>query len=223
MLDVSEAANIIRALPVGRRFHRVFEKYRAFTMVPEDVYVGNLQLALKVRDVPGEIVECGTWRGGMIAGMADTLGPDRKYVLFDSFEGLPLAKEIDGAAAHAWQANLTGPMYHNNCRAAQEEAEQAMSMSVAKNYSIVKGWFSDTLPNAEVGPIALLRLDADWYDSTKEILHNLANRVVRGGLLLIDDYYAYEGCAVAVNEFAAARKWMIRQHRKGEVCHIIVP
>lgn len=191
-------------------------------MIPETIFVGNLRLASTIAQLPGDIVECGTWRGGMIAGIADTLGPNRKYWLFDSFEGLPPARQIDGEAALAWQKNTSSPGYHNNCRASEAEAEKAMSVSAAQDCAIVKGWFRDTLPAANVGPIALLRLDADWYDSTNDVLRNLAGRVVSGGLIVVDDYYVWDGCTLAVNEFAAEHNWMIRQYCQGEVCYIKV-
>jgi O-methyltransferase len=204
------------------RFRKTFRKYKKFTMVPEHIYTGNLHLAATIKSIPGDIVECGTWRGGMIAGLADTLGPNRHYRLFDSFEGMPPAKEIDGKVALAWQSDTSDPYYHDNCRASEEQARRAMSMSVATDYTIVKGWFRETLPVASVAPIALLRLDCDWYDSVKDVLDNLANRVVRGGLLVVDGYYAFEGCTLAVNEYATARKGMLRQSRWGGVCHMVV-
>jgi O-methyltransferase len=199
-----------------------FRKYRDFTMIPEEIFIDNLRLASTIKNISGEIVECGTWRGGMIAGIADVLGAGRHYHLFDSFEGLPPAREIDGAAALAWQRNTSGPVYHNNCRASEDEARHAMSMSAARNYTLVKGWFDETLPRANVGPIALLRMDADWYDSTKAILENIAPSVVPGGLIVIDDYYTWDGCTRAVNESATQRNWMIRQYSRTGVCHIIV-
>lgn len=202
------------------RFRRTFRKYRNYTMIPEDIYVANLRLAAQIKHIPGDIVECGTWRGGMIAGIADALGVDRHYRLFDSFEGMPPAKEIDGEAARAWEKDISGPYYHNNCRASEDEAKQAMSMSAAADFSLVKGWFNETLPSAELRPIALLRMDADWYDSTKQILDNLAHWLVPGGLIIVDDYYVFQGCTRAVNEYALARNWKIRQF--GGVCYIIV-
>lgn len=205
-----------------RRFRKTFEKFHNYTMVPDDVYAGNLELALRVEKVAGAIVECGTWRGGMIAGIADVLGPGRQYYLFDSFEGLPPVKEIDGEAALAWSKNVEGPDYHDNCRASEEEAKRCMKMSAAKDYLTVKGWFEATLPSAGLGPIALLRLDADWYDSTKQILDNLGRLVVPGGLVVVDDYYTWDGCTRAVNEYAAVRNWKIRQHTRGGICYILV-
>ncbi len=191
-------------------------------MLPKSWYIGNLHLSARVKNIAGAIVECGTWRGGMIAGIADVLGPDRKYYLFDSFEGLPPAREIDGEAAMAWSKDVNGPYYFNNCRASEDEARQTMGLSRARQFATVKGWFENTLPTAKVGLIALLRLDADWYDSTKQILDNFAQMVVPGGLILVDDYYVFDGCTRAVNEYAAARNWKLRQYWRGEVCYVIV-
>src|SRR5688572_18533132 len=97
-----------------RKLYEIYRKYSTFTMIKPDNYVLNLELARQVRNVPGAIVECGVWRGGMIAGMAEVLGNSREYILFDSFEGLPKAKEIDGPSALAWQSNTTHPGYYDN-------------------------------------------------------------------------------------------------------------
>ncbi len=191
-------------------------------MVPEREYVANLRVALRADRIAGSIVECGTWRGGMIAGIADVLGPERRYYLFDSFEGLPPAGEADGEAALAFQRNTTSPTYFDNCTASVDEARTAMSHSAARDYRITKGWFEKTLPAQKPQePIALLRMDADWYESTKCILENLASHVVPGGVILVDDYYAWEGCTQAVNEFAATKKWRIRESPYAAVCYII--
>src|SRR5436309_2758654 len=81
----------------------IYRKYRKFSMVPEKSYIGNLRLCHEFRKVEGCIVECGVWRGGMSAGISEILGGDRRYILFDSFEGLPEPKELDGKAAHDWK------------------------------------------------------------------------------------------------------------------------
>jgi O-methyltransferase len=94
------------------RYRRVYRKYKELTMIGQNSYIGNLRLAARAREIPGSIVECGTWRGGMIAGIADVLGGGRRYYLFDSFQGLPPAKEVDGPAAfgmaieHKWPVLL---------------------------------------------------------------------------------------------------------------------
>jgi O-methyltransferase len=203
------------------RYRRLHEKYKGYTMNTWDrCYAGNLHLSARVKGIDGVIFECGTWRGGMIAGIADVLGSERRYYLCDSFQGLPKAKEIDDARAQAWQADTTAPAYYNNCTASEDEARAAMSMSRAKDYHLVKGWFEDTLPKLPPEPIALLRRDADWYDSTKCILDNLADRVVPGGLIIVDDYYNWVGCTIAVNEFAARTKRPIRESHH-EICYIV--
>lgn len=220
---VHEVPQLVKFAKDELMFRNVYQKYRDFTMVPKDVYVGNLRLARRVKDIYGSIVECGTWRGGMIAGIADVLGSSRKYHLFDSYQGLPPAKEIDGAAALAWQSDKTSKRYRDNCTASEEEARSAMSRSTAKDYQIIKGWFKDTLPQfTSKVPIALLRLDADWYESTRCVLENFASRVASGGMIIVDDYHTWEGCTVAVNEFAALRNWKICQSRYAGICFIVV-
>jgi len=201
------------------RFRHIQRKYRHHSMVPALDYCGTLHLALKVMSVDGLIVECGTWRGGMIAGMADVLGARRSYYLCDSFCGLPPAGQLDGPLAKAYQNNPSSPHYYDNCTASAEEARTAMAMSGARNYTVLQGWFEETLSRFPPLPIALLRLDADWYDSTKCVLENLSRRVVPGGLIIVDDYYTWQGCTLAVNEFAAKYKWQIRQNHHG-VCYI---
>jgi len=89
----------------------LFEKYKNFTMVEKLYYANNLSIAKKSLSVEGDVVECGVWRGGMIAGIAEILEKKKKYHLFDSFEGLPEAKEIDGPSAIAWQKNSTGHFF----------------------------------------------------------------------------------------------------------------
>ncbi len=186
-------------------FRRIYDKYRAYTMVHEAVYVNNLELCAKFGATPGCVAECGVWRGGMSAGMAEVLGPQRQYFLFDSFEGLPPAREdLDGAAATAWQSNTKSPTYYNNCAAAQEEAAAAMKLSGATSFSLIKGWFNETTPHfAPPCEIAVLRLDGDWYDSTRVCLENLYPHVAPGGIVIVDDYYNWDGCARAVHEFLA--------------------
>jgi O-methyltransferase len=205
------------------RFRKIATKYQPWSMIPKSTFIDNLRLARQIENIPGAVVECGTWRGGMIAGIADVLGNSRRYFLFDSFEGLPPASEIDGKSALAWQANTSDPAYFDNCRASEDDAKEAMSKSPATDYRIVRGWFDATLPGMDSREkIALLRMDADWYDSTKCILDNLADRVVPGGIIIVDDYYAWEGCTRALNEAAALRTWKIRESRSKGICFIIV-
>lgn len=204
--------------PILYRIHWLFRKY---TMIPASAYVSNLVLANKAAAVPGAIVECGTWRGGMIAGMAKILGKHREYRLYDSFEGLPPVEPIDGSAARNWQADIDGAGYHDNCTASPADALEAMKLSAATNVSIVKGWFEKTLPAAAFPKgIAILRMDADWYTPTMQILHSLFPAVNIGGLILIDDYYTWEGCSKAVHDYLSAHKRPETIRNQAGVCFI---
>ena len=87
-----------------------------------------------------------------------------------------------------------------------------------------KGWFQDTLPQFEPErPISVLRLDGDWYEPTVCILDNLFDRVMQGGLIMIDDYYDWDGCTRGVHHFLSKRKLTehIRQSRNGGFAYIL--
>ena len=141
----------------------------------------------------------------MIAGLAQLLGPGRHYVLFDSFEGLPLVGAEDGSAAAEWQANTSSESYFNNCSAEYAEASSAMALAGIDHPEIHKGWCDATVPEfaVEAAPIALLRLDGDWYDSTMTCLTHLFPLVASGGLVIIDDYGTWDGCNRAVHRYLA--------------------
>jgi O-methyltransferase len=189
------------------KFRLIYRKFKSFTMISYNVYCSNLKLCKDFGDVKGDIVECGTWKGGMIAGIAYVLGPDRNYFLFDSFEGLPDATEKDGESAVAYQKNTGSPGYYNNCTASQQSAIDAMRLSGAKNVKITKGWFNETLPKETFeNGIAILRMDGDWYDSTMDTLTNLFPKVNKGGLIIIDDYYHWEGCTRAVHDYLSQNR-----------------
>ena len=189
----------------------LYRKYNDFTMVPEAIFVDNLKLIYKFQDLNGCLVECGVWRGGMSAAISETL-PNRKTYLFDSFEGLPDAQDIDGEAAKDWQQNINSPHFYDNCKAEMEFAKTAMNKSKS-NYSLVKGWFKDTLPNFDFNePIAVLRLDGDWYESTMDCLIHLFPKVVDGGLIILDDYYTWDGCSRATHDFLSKNSSKSRLH-----------
>lgn len=200
---------------------KIRKKYADFTMISRNIYVANLVLCSLKMPREGAIVECGVWRGGMSAGIADMF-PGRHHALFDSFEGLPPAKPIDGQSAIDWQNDKGSPAYFDNCSAEQAFAEKAMGMSAAGSFRLVRGWFSDTLPGCDIGDeIGLLRLDGDWYESTMDCLVNLYPKVRKGGLIIIDDYYAWDGCARAVHDFLSQHQLAERIEEFAGVAHIV--
>lgn len=197
-------------------------------MIPPSVFVDNLELCEKYSKVSGCVVECGVWKGGMSAAMAEVFQGFKKSFLFDSFQGLPPAKEIDGASpdglsAIEWQKNTDSPFYFDNCSADIHYAQEAMVRSGSKRFQIVKGWFKETLPSFDFQePIAILRLDGDWYDSTLECLEHLFPKVAQGGIIIIDDYYYWDGCVKAVYDYLSKNKLSSRIHEtKNGVAYII--
>lgn len=185
---------LVRHLP-ARQLHRRLED---LTLLPPAQFVDNLLVARRARGVEGDLVECGAWRGGMSAALAWQL-PGRRSVLLDSFEGLPDAREIDGPAAVRWSTVIRD---HENCTADETWAHDAMARVGQTDYRLVKGWFDDTVPAlaAEGRPIAVLRLDGDWYDSTIVCLEHLFPLVAEGGVVIIDDYFDWDGCCRAVHD-----------------------
>ena len=201
------------------KYSRLHAKYREFTMAPASYFWRNLLIVDERRHLGGCVVECGVWRGGMSAGMAEVLGPDREYFLFDSFEGLPPATAIDGAPAIVWQQDTEGASYYDNCRATADFAERAMRLANVPNYKIIKGWFDETLRGfVPPCPIAILRLDGDWYESTMTALEALFKFLAPGGIVIVDDYYAWDGCSRAIHEYLSRHRSTARITQKYGVC-----
>ncbi|PSR17464.1 hypothetical protein C8255_12475 [filamentous cyanobacterium CCP3] len=200
---------------------KIYRKYSSFTMLTEWAYINNLLLAEKIKSIEGCVIECGVWRGGMIAGLAELLGEERRYCLFDSFQGLPKAKKIDGEAAINWQKNVKGVNYHDNCSASEDYARKAMSISPAKLFTLHKGWFNETLSSVDFPEgIALLRLDADWYESTKICLEALFPYVSKNGLIILDDYYTWDGCSRALHDFLSQESRPERINSFNNICFL---
>lgn len=197
---------------------RLFEKYKDRTMCNRETFVANIELARRFQSIPGAIVECGVWRGGMIAAIAEVLGDDRHYVLADSFQGLPRAQPIDGEALLNWQAANS----MTNCRASAADAVFSMQMAGISNFRIVRGWFDDSLSGLLGIPIAVLRLDADLFSSTLVCLERLFDLVAVGGVIVIDDYYVWDGCARAVHAFLGSRNRAERIRVFNGVAYIVV-
>jgi O-methyltransferase len=195
------------------RYRSLYEKYKEYTMVPSEHFMQNLGLCQAYAEVAGDFVECGVWRGGMSAAIVELLGKDRHVDLYDSFEGLPPAKEIDGKEALAWQKDITSPNYHDNCTADEHFAMAAMKLANHADYTIHRGWFDATLPVRSDRPISILRLDGDWYDSIYTCLRCLFPKVVAGGIIILDDYYTWDGCSKAVHDYLSEIKSPSRIHQ----------
>lgn len=203
-------------------YRRLYRKYELFTMVPEQSFVANLELCARFTAIDGDYVECGVWRGGVSAGIAEILGRQRTFHLFDSFEGLPPAKEIDGPAAISWQNDTTSSQYFDNCKAERGFAEEAFRLAGHERVLFYEGWFDKTVPSFPRVPIGILRLDGDWYDSIKVCLEQLFPLVTPGGVIILDDYYTWDGCARAVHEYLGKSGTTSRIHQMHDGVAFIV-
>jgi len=202
----------------AQEIRSLIQAVRPYTMVGFDGLANVFELASAVIDnkIPGDFVECGVWRGGcsaILAQVAVKCDQHRRTHLFDSFEGLPEPVGADGVEAATHSSGKTdGKLVPIGFCAAPYEVAARLLFDVLKlptdRVVVHRGWFQETLPSARdsVGPIALLRLDGDWYESTKVVLENLYDSVVPGGYVVIDDYGVWEGCRRAVDEFIEKRE-----------------
>lgn len=181
-------------------------KLPPYTMVTYDglFALNRLVQYCESQNVKGKFIETGTWRGGAFALMvkaSQTWGKgDRQYWGFDSFEGIPEpdAKHDDVSWSvddmKVPRANLQGRLRSVNALVAgEQEVYKALRTVDADitNVKLFKGWFQETLPklsNEEIGPIAILRLDGDLYASTMVCLEKFEPLVVKGGIVIVDDW-----------------------------------
>jgi len=163
--------------------------------------IEDLALDVFARQIPGDFVEAGVWRGGsamLMRALQCLAGEENRRVwLADSFQGLPLPDEADIADK--------GSAFHRVTELAVSRADVESRFQryglLDENVRFIEGWFSESLPGADTGPIALLRVDADMYRSTLDALNHLHHRVVSGGYVIVDDYGAIPECRMAVDEF----------------------
>lgn len=191
-----------------------FAAVRSYTMTsPQRVYaLCNAVRYVVDNAIPGAIVECGVWRGGSTMAAARTLlelgDRSRDLVLFDTFDGMVAAGEEDLRYDDTRAIDLLTSGDPRNQRSVWAkvslgEVQRAMSLVGYPEHRLhyVEGAVEQTLPENSPDSIAILRLDTDWYESTKHELVHLYPRIVNGGVLLIDDYGAWQGARKAVDEY----------------------
>lgn len=156
-------------------------------------------------DIPGDLIETGVWRGGASALLCGALlafgDRDRRVWLADSFKGLPPPDP-------RWPADAGDTLFAEPDLAVPQSvvaANLARFGLPAERFAYIEGFFEDTLPNAPVTRLSLLRLDGDMYGSTIVALEALYDKVSPGGFIIVDDYGCYPSCAQAVHDFLGAR------------------
>jgi O-methyltransferase len=154
-------------------------------------------------DVPGDLVECGVWRGGasiLMRGVLAAYGDDTRSVwLADSFAGVPAPDAKNFSADKGDRLHLAAPIL------AVSQKDVAANFQryglLDDKVRFLPGWFKDTLHDAPIQSISVLRLDGDLYESTIQALDGLYSRLSPGGFCIIDDYHAIDACRKAVTDF----------------------
>jgi len=170
----------------------------------------------EARGIPGAFAECGVWRGGsvmaMILALQERGAEPRDIHLYDTFEGMTRPTDADGAALDEWLASRDGDgrawpeMF--GAEVFHEEGVRNTLIGTgypAERLHFVRGPVEETIPEHSPGRLALLRLDTDWYESTRHELEHLYPLLADGGVLIIDDYGHWDGARRAVDEYFAER------------------
>lgn len=202
-----------------QRDRRIIEQALPYTMtgIPRMLALIDAVRYLEHRKLPGAFAECGVWRGGSVLAMILTLqelGIEHRDIhLYDTFEGMTAptgedVSDIDPPALDTWEAaEREGRTAWEELFAPELTGEEAVRRLLSDTgypearLHFVRGPVEETLPQAAPDELALLRLDTDWYESTRHELIHLFPRLRVGGVLLIDDYGHWRGARRAVDEY----------------------
>jgi O-methyltransferase len=198
-----------------------FQRVRDFTATSTERLAGlvsGIEYIVENR-IPGAFVECGVWRGGSMMAAALTLmrlgDTSRDLYLFDTFEGMSAPTEadvmFDGQRAEDILKEKPPAEGFGNywCVARIDEVKRNLISTgyPSERLHFIKGKVEETIPHQAPAEIALLRLDTDWYESTAHELDQLYPRLIRNGVLIIDDYGHWLGARKAVDEYFARRSF----------------
>lgn len=206
-------------------FQHVYAECKPYTMTSEARCYALYRAVRYIieNNVLGDFVECGVWRGGSAMLMARVLqeygAGNRALYLYDTYAGMSEPTDEDkkasgkgGSAAATWQA-LQKPEYNDWCYAGLEEVREnvrKVKYPDTKTH-FIKGDVADTLKQKTPERIAILRLDTDWYESTKLELEVLFPKLTKGGVLIIDDYGSWQGAKKAVDEYPEIKHLLLNR------------
>ena len=194
--------------------HEFIEHYingHAISMLPV-VRFDNLRACIEdviARDIPGDLIETGVWRGGATIFMRAVLRAhgitDRTVWVADSFQGLPQPDPEKFPVEAKMHDSAVMRRRYNHFAIGLDEVRrnfQAFGL-LDEKIQFLQGWFKDTLPTAPISTLAVMRLDGDYYESTMDALTNLYDKLSPGGYAIIDDYGedSWAFCRQAVDEF----------------------
>jgi O-methyltransferase len=202
-------------------FSDLFELCRSYTMTSKEAMFALYQAIAYVvkRNIPGDFVECGVWQGGsaLLAALALARlgGPRRRIWMYDTFVGMtapsPLDIDISGTPAQQYMDQYSDD--GKWCYADLESVKQTFSKHAVpeSDLEFVPGDVVQTLRERVPQQIAVLRLDTDWYESTRSELEILYPLLSTGGVLIVDDYGHWDGSRKAVDEFFADRPLLLNR------------
>jgi O-methyltransferase len=199
---------------------------KPYTMTSPEKLFGLINAVRYVVDagIEGAIVECGVWRGGSMHAVARTLHEkgdmDRELYLFDTFEGMTEPTEKDKKLVGGSAAELLESQEKHRwiwAIASLEDVQEGLRALPYpyERFTLVKGPVEETIPDQCPDKIALLRLDTDWYESTRHELEHMYDHLQPGGVLIIDDYGTWAGSKEATDEFTAKLEKPLLMHRAG--------
>jgi len=189
---------------------QIIETCKKYSWVSVERLMTNIESVEYVNKegIPGDIVEIGVWKGGSMLAMmmAHERGaepPHRVFHLYDTFEGMTPAAEVDKDYLGKSAAKIMEQSLQYRCISSLDEVRGNIEHHIE---TVPKYHVGDILKNTFVPEqIAVLRLDTDWYESTKHELATFYDSVSPGGIVIIDDYGHWEGCKKAVDEFLEVR------------------
>lgn len=160
----------------------------------------HYELLKTVKDVPGDIVECGVFKGASFVNIAtfrNYLGAeDKKMIGFDIFGKYPETSYEDDKWHRESFIKQAGDMSIE-----KDELKDILDRKELKNFELIAGDINETVPNYNCGPISFLNLDTDIYEPAKTILEHLYPKISVGGILILDDYNIFPGETKAVDEY----------------------
>lgn len=180
---------------------------KPYSMTAGNNLLATVQAVHQVdQGVKGDIVECGVWRGGHIIAAMLAASTPRTYWLFDTFDGMTEPGPRDFRKGHHATASskFKKKGLKQWCRAELEEVKNNVQQFQQQNQTVhyIAGPVQHTLTQSALpSKIAVLRLDTDFYDSTKIELEVLWPRLVQGGILIVDDFHSWDGCRQACEEY----------------------
>ena len=203
---------ITEATEFEKELCKICDEYTATSLVRRWALIQAIK-AVYSQNLEGDIVECGVWKGGnlIISEMlVEKFNLNKKIYGYDTFKGMTKPGDLDidrvsGELAEVKWKRCDKEAYNTWCYASIEEVRTNIQNHVMNtdNVQLIMGKVEDTLLKRENFPesISILRLDTDWYESTKIELEVLYPRLVKGGILIVDDYGLWNGSRRAVDEY----------------------